>query len=327
MRPLKRMSFSPYTLRQDGEAYDQNMSNIREWRARRDGAKFNFPAQYWREPDVLGFLYSMHGRSCAYCQGSLTHSDRGDVEHFRPKDVYFWLAYEFTNYLLSCRRCNSSHKGAKFPLAGRERPLTFLQRKRLAKEKRLLIDPVEDPIDNCFKIKIKEGHYYICARDDGQFPAAFRERMEKTIEFFKLNDDSLLLIERREAINKALKAVERAIMGDGGSIVELAGMANRYAPHGIIVRRILASKYPQFLPNPDDELHWLVDQFLDELTLSNEILQKNAGNEDAKKLQRQSCWALAALWREPPFSTPNKVKMWIQVAGQLGRIQPYYDQL
>ena len=56
----------------------------------------------------------MHGRVCAYCQRVLSDSDRGDVEHFRPKSVYVWLIYEFNNYFLGCRKCNSRLKGSKF---------------------------------------------------------------------------------------------------------------------------------------------------------------------------------------------------------------------
>ena len=50
----------------------------------------------------MGALYAMQGRVCAYCEQKLPESDRGDVEHFRPKSLYRWLAYAFENYLLSC---------------------------------------------------------------------------------------------------------------------------------------------------------------------------------------------------------------------------------
>lgn len=42
----------------------------------------------------------------------------GDVEHFRPKDIYWWLAFSYDNYTYSCQLCNQKFKGANFPVAG-----------------------------------------------------------------------------------------------------------------------------------------------------------------------------------------------------------------
>jgi hypothetical protein len=33
------------------------------------------------------------GGKCGYCEGKAAHVAHGDVEHFRPKSVYWWLAY------------------------------------------------------------------------------------------------------------------------------------------------------------------------------------------------------------------------------------------
>ena len=40
----------------------------------------------------------------------------GDVEHYRPKSIYWWLAYNYDNYLVSCQLCNQKFKKAKFPV-------------------------------------------------------------------------------------------------------------------------------------------------------------------------------------------------------------------
>jgi len=50
----------------------------------------DFP-DHWNRPDVRGALYSMHGRVCAFCLSELSRSDRGDVEHFRPKSLVAWI--------------------------------------------------------------------------------------------------------------------------------------------------------------------------------------------------------------------------------------------
>ena len=58
---------------------------------------------------------------CAYCEGRNSAGEFGDAEHYRPKGEvtenrkpishpgYYWLAYEWYNLLLSCKKCNSKH--------------------------------------------------------------------------------------------------------------------------------------------------------------------------------------------------------------------------
>ena len=53
---------------------------------------------------------------CAYCETPVTVTAYGDVEHFRPKSVYWWLAYSYENYLPSCIVCNQQFKKDAFPL-------------------------------------------------------------------------------------------------------------------------------------------------------------------------------------------------------------------
>jgi hypothetical protein len=52
---------------------------------------------------------------CAYCEASFQVVAYGDVEHFRPKSIYWWLAYCYENYLASCQICNGTFKRNKFP--------------------------------------------------------------------------------------------------------------------------------------------------------------------------------------------------------------------
>jgi len=55
---------------------------------------------------------------CAYCESSTDTVAHGDVEHFRPKSEYWWLAYCFDNYTFACQICNQSYKGSNFPRSG-----------------------------------------------------------------------------------------------------------------------------------------------------------------------------------------------------------------
>lgn len=56
------------------------------------------------------------GGKCAYCEAPTTQVAYGDVEHYRPKSTYWWLAYCYENYLVSCALCNQKYKRAKFPV-------------------------------------------------------------------------------------------------------------------------------------------------------------------------------------------------------------------
>lgn len=119
-----------------------------------------------------------HGK-CAYCEAPIRDYQHGDVEHFRPKagvtdengqpvyllsedgDIqtdangeplrhpgYYWLAYEWTNLLPVCVKCNQDNvrqgqrigKHSRFPVEGRhaQRP------EEVAQEKPLLINPLSD---------------------------------------------------------------------------------------------------------------------------------------------------------------------------------------
>lgn len=68
------------------------------------------------------WLANASGFKCWYCEAKSTRAPF-DVDHFRPKlgitvdsvrlaghDGYYWLAYEWRNFRLSCQRCNRPEK-------------------------------------------------------------------------------------------------------------------------------------------------------------------------------------------------------------------------
>ncbi|MGE4110631.1 MAG: hypothetical protein AB7E73_08015 [Burkholderiales bacterium] len=72
--------------------------------------------QQWKQAK-LTLIAESHGK-CAYCESPTSIVAHGDVEHFRPKDIYWWLAFSYDNYTYSCQLCNQKFKGANFPVAG-----------------------------------------------------------------------------------------------------------------------------------------------------------------------------------------------------------------
>ncbi len=77
-----------------------------------------------RTRDELNKVY--HSK-CAYCEVLC----KAEIEHYRPKKGvkeqagygYYWLCYEWTNLLPSCRYCNTEGgKGTQFPVMGTRPP-------------------------------------------------------------------------------------------------------------------------------------------------------------------------------------------------------------
>lgn len=78
------------------------------------GAERAFDSKYWKKAKTQ--LKAETFGKCAYCEAPTSTVAYGDVEHFRPKSVYWWLAYCYDNYLFSCQICNQQYKQDHFPL-------------------------------------------------------------------------------------------------------------------------------------------------------------------------------------------------------------------
>ena len=139
-------------------------------------------------------MKAQHGK-CCFCERKLTPSDHGDIEHFRPKggvrqDLntkskplgYYWLAYSWTNLLVSCSICNTTHKGIQFPLRNPSRRARN-HIDSIKNEVPILVDPAsEDPREHI--------------RFRGDAPEALTPRGEATIKVLGLNRLSGLTEER-----------------------------------------------------------------------------------------------------------------------------------
>ena len=76
--------------------------------------KLEWDSAYWGAAKEQLIVES--AQKCAYCETNFKTVSFGDVEHFRPKSVYWWLAYCLENYLASCQICNQAMKRDAFPL-------------------------------------------------------------------------------------------------------------------------------------------------------------------------------------------------------------------
>jgi hypothetical protein len=78
--------------------------------------KVEFDSTFWKLSKTQ--LKKESFGKCAYCEAITEVVAHGDVEHYRPKSVYWWLAYTYDNYLYACQICNQIYKSDNFPVGG-----------------------------------------------------------------------------------------------------------------------------------------------------------------------------------------------------------------
>ena len=64
----------------------------------------------YKGTDVKQRLKILYRGKCAFCEQCI---EQFHIEHFRPKSIYYWLAYSWDNLLAVCPTCNQN-KGNRF---------------------------------------------------------------------------------------------------------------------------------------------------------------------------------------------------------------------
>jgi uncharacterized protein (TIGR02646 family) len=101
-----------------------------------------YPFTAYKNKSLKDVLEAIFEKKCAYCETHYAVGGYLEVEHYRPKNAYYWLAADWSNLLPSCKRCNNG-KLTKFPLSEAAR-----QARRKGQEGRespLLLNP-SDPL-------------------------------------------------------------------------------------------------------------------------------------------------------------------------------------
>lgn len=88
--------------------------------------KHTFNSNRWKPAKEQ--LFAETGGKCAYCEAPTSPVAFGDVEHYRPKSTYWWLAYCYDNYLASCQLCNQRFKKDDFPIQNRKMQAPIIKR-------------------------------------------------------------------------------------------------------------------------------------------------------------------------------------------------------
>lgn len=74
-----------------------------------EAARYN---DRYKQKDITDALKNIYNKKCAFCEQRIEHSH---VEHYRPKNKYYWLAFSWDNLILACPTCNQ-HKGTNFEI-------------------------------------------------------------------------------------------------------------------------------------------------------------------------------------------------------------------
>lgn len=158
MRKIEKSPNVPNTLQH--AATPQNVNEVSE--------------AIYKAYDVRTQLMKDQYSKCAYCECRVT-KQYNDVEHYRPKSIYYWLGHNWSNLLYACDLCNRTYKKKSFPLADES------TRGDIEHENPLIINPsTEEPLNH-----ITFNRYMVVPRvHDGIEDAKGR----KTIDLFQLNN-------------------------------------------------------------------------------------------------------------------------------------------
>lgn len=169
-----------------------------------DLTEINSRSAIWRE--LKDHLANLSHDKCWYCEVKQERSDNA-VDHFRPKSLYPWLAFEKGNLRYCCTYCNSRRKnpesgetegkGDSFPLFNEAQRATALGQED--HESPVLLDPcrTQDPglLD-----------FYEDGRPCARYPEhqARRFRSETSIKKYHLDHPDL--VEKRRVLAADIKA-------------------------------------------------------------------------------------------------------------------------
>lgn len=245
---------------------------------------------------------------------------------------YWWLAYDFGNYLLACSTCNSEWKRDRFPLEPGAVRVGFEARAQVDEEQRLLIDPVVDPVERWMKVDWTDRLCCMVYAPQAAVPKPkARLRAEETIASLGLNrtERMQLLQDRVRICNRAMELFnEGTAEGKVEKIEELRRLASRYREHGMTVRAFLEDFADEVqLPSAEEELEWLLEDVDELLRISEVCLRRDPSSRDRQRLVDQLRWMLAVLWKDPPTGSPEGIARWLDDKGWREMIEPLYRKL
>lgn len=244
---------------------DENDHNVKKWKRKanthlaallqlsthEERAAYLDTNSFWRE--FKDILLDIYGEKCWYSE-CLIEGSFEDVDHFRPKnkstdesnsvilpDGYWWLAYDYTNYRLSCNKCNRKYKGHgksdHFPIKSGTAPATYPE----TTDDNILLDPCNK--NDCELIDSDESGAIIALSADPYQ----RKRVETSVVIYNLN----LFNNSRRKIRARCKTLLQRFQMDyeqadvkhmENSLVDIRDLIDPRTPYSSFVRKYIREK-------------------------------------------------------------------------------------
>lgn len=183
-----KLQFSPTAARNTAKTHWDAVISAAKW----------LDSEFYKNDDTKEALKKCYNNKCAFCEKSLLDT-WGQVEHFRPKAIYYWLGFSWDNLLWACGQCNQP-KHNHFPVRGTRATYsgeTFAQIHGLSAG----YDASELP--SLFNPETADPTPLLWFEPDGHIRSA-QYQLAETITICKLNRPDLL-DERMTVLNDDLK--------------------------------------------------------------------------------------------------------------------------
>jgi len=176
----------------------------------------------YKYKDIKERLKKLYNKKCVYCERKLISFH---IEHYRPKDIYYWLAYSWDNLLVSCGQCNS-HKRNRFEVVKRisikDYPIDDIHN----------LGDVYDKIEQPKLVNLEKEDVYedLIYTKDGCI-SSNNTRVQHTISICKTDSD-VLNAERIILLNELRQKIESRITehnyGDPEALIKLKGFTDDF---------------------------------------------------------------------------------------------------
>ena len=111
LRPPRRINFHPRNVSRASKTTNARRFELIVHGAYVDTNTYN---SRYKTSDIKRKLTSLYKNKCAYCEQKV---ESFHVEHYRPKQKYYWLAYSWDNLISACAYCNE-YKSTNFQING-----------------------------------------------------------------------------------------------------------------------------------------------------------------------------------------------------------------
>ena len=177
-------------------------------------------------------LAAMQHQKRCYCEKRQEQAKYRDVEHYRPKSLYWWLAWTWENLLFACIDCNRDQKRDRFPLEPGSTSLVAEQAPPVG-ERPLLLDPSDSSVEPTkeivfFRERIQGKERWI--------PRGVSARGRATIEVSGLDRPTLLDLYAEHVLHAVRPKLESFFAAHQASNGRAAFEAWETARRGLLAR-------------------------------------------------------------------------------------------